>query len=177
MFRYTWYKIVITGIILAFVLTPLDKCPTGFLGICEAKEKGKAETKGKVEDKTAVSEKTKDKIGTEGVKEKAGAKEKGKIETVVAKSISGTVVYLCPKNDPKVIGIADDKTETDYYFHADAMTSIVNKQSLKEINIGDTIEVNYNAITEVTKDGEEKTKHIPNVIRFIKSKTTGLVGQ
>ncbi|PIW32847.1 MAG: hypothetical protein COW28_05130, partial [bacterium (Candidatus Ratteibacteria) CG15_BIG_FIL_POST_REV_8_21_14_020_41_12] len=71
----------------------------------------------------------------------AAGEKKEKGEEVVTKAIVGEVACFTPRGDPKFIGIAVDKENTDYYFIIDENLKIVNKESLKEIEIGDKVEV------------------------------------
>ena len=101
----------------------------------------------------------------------AAGEKKEKGEEVVTKAIVGEVACFTPRGDPKFIGIAVDKENTDYYFIIDENLKIVNKESLKEIEIGDKVEVEYRVerIPPKDKDTVEKTKRVTTSIRFIKS--------
>ena len=112
-------------------------------------------------------------------------------EVVEVKKIKGKVACFSPRKNPKLVAITvkeenDEKIEDiDYLFYIDKDVEIERKKSLKEINIGDTIEITYDVIkiTEVTREGEEeevktveKIKRLAKVIRFVKAKKPVIEG-
>ena len=63
--------------------------------------------------------------------------------------------------------------EYEMVLYLDENATVEYKKSLKEINLGDTIRIEYALITETTEKGE-KTKRVAKKITFVRPKVTGL---
>jgi hypothetical protein len=97
---------------------------------------------------------------------------------VETKVLSGEVVGFSPRNDPNYIGIALEGTDTDYYFILDDNVKLVRKNSLSDIQIGDTVEITFHKIKRKTKEGREVREHRAKIVRFLRPKLKGaLIGK
>ena len=85
--------------------------------------------------------------------------------------LSGELVCLYPRKDPVYIGVAFDEENTDYYFLLDDDAKIVNKVSLENLQIGDTVEVTFDKVTRQAKDGAQRREQRAKTIRFVKAKS------
>lgn len=116
------------------------------------------------------------------------AKDTAQEEVVEVKKIEGEVVCFTPRKEPKFITITVDRNneKIDHVFYIDKDVEIERKKSLKEINVGDTIEITYDVIkiTEIAQEGAEatgeeekvKTKRVAKVIRLVKIKAPEIEG-
>ena len=92
---------------------------------------------------------------------------KAEIKKVVRKEVIGQLISRTPIKNPKSIGIACKNSNRDAYFIVDEVSKVVNKKSLDEIRLGDTIAVTYDEVTEVTEEGREQARRTAKVIRFV----------
>ena len=121
------------------------------------------------------------------------AKDVTQEEVVKVKKIKGKVACFSPRKNPKLVAITvkEKKDEKifyiDYLFYIDKNVEIERTKSLKEINVGDTIEITYDVIkiTEITQEGEgekeetkitEKIKRVAKVIKFVMAKKPAIEG-
>ena len=94
-------------------------------------------------------------------------------EVIVVKQITGEVTSLSPLNEPRVIGIAHERLNADYFFHIDPDIEVVNTQSLQEIERGDLVTVTYHEITRVTEE-QRLTSQVAKKLEFLSPAITGL---
>jgi len=102
--------------------------------------------------------------------------EDGKIKEVVeTKEIIGRLSSRSPINEPKYIGIIilDSKGKDsgqDMFFSADDELKVQHKKKFSDINIGDTIKVVYDEITQVTEDGGKRLiKRVAKIVKFVRA--------
>ena len=106
-------------------------------------------------------------------KGKAQKAKKGKC--VKALQVIGEVSSFSPsKKNPQHIGIdyAIDTAKgavSTVMLSLDENLKLVHKGSLGEINIGDTVYVAFEVITETTEEGEQRTKRVAKEIRFVRA--------
>lgn len=96
------------------------------------------------------------------------AKEEKEEEVAEVKELTGELISFTPRGDPKFITIAVKKENTDYIFLIDENIKVVHKKNLNEIAIGDTVRVKYHVIIETSEEGNERSKRVAKVIKFIK---------
>ena len=92
---------------------------------------------------------------------------------VEVKKVTGVVVGFSPRFDPKYIGIALSGDNTDYYFTISQDLKVLHKNSLSEIEIGDTVELTFDRIQGVTSKGRQQTEKRVNTVKFIRPKSSG----
>lgn len=92
-----------------------------------------------------------------------------KIEAV-NKKITGEVSGVSNKFIAVVYGRNEKaKSALEMAFNIGSHVNIVNKKSLKEIGIGDTVEVEYQEITRTEADGRKSSKSIAQAVIFVKA--------
>lgn len=92
-----------------------------------------------------------------------------KIEAV-NKKITGEVSGVSNNFIAVVYGKSDkDKASLEMAFNIGSHVNIVNKKSLKEIGIGDIVEVEYQEITRTESDGRKSSKSITQSVIFVKA--------
>jgi hypothetical protein len=116
------------------------------------------------------------------------AKDTAQEEVVEVKKMKGNVACFSPRKDPKFIAITvkdKDNKNIDYLFCIDKDVKIERTKSLKEINVGDTIEIAYDVIkiTEIAQEGEVeeikttvKIKRVAKLITLLKIKAPEING-
>ena len=87
-----------------------------------------------------------------------------------AKEMIGNVVYYTPRNNPRVIAIGNDETNTDYSFIIDKDTRIEHKKSISDIKIGDTVKVVYSFKTKIDNRRRKSEELVAKVISFVRAK-------
>lgn len=100
---------------------------------------------------------------------KAQENKKEKL-TAKVKEMVGEVVYFTPRNNPTVICIGHEATNTDYSFLIDEDTKVAHKNSLSDINVGDTVKVVYYQIMKMDKRRGEVEERIAKMISFVRAK-------
>lgn len=94
---------------------------------------------------------------------------------VRVKEMVGEIVYFTPRNDPKVIAIGNNETNTDYSFIIDAETNVEHKKSLKELRVGDTVRIVYHEIVKTDKRKGMIDERVARQISFVKeNKSKGI---
>lgn len=85
------------------------------------------------------------------------------------KEIVGNVVYYTPRNNPRVIAIGHDETNTDYAFLITEDTRIEHKKSIRDIAVGDTVKVVYLRLTKIDNRRRKSEELVAKVISFIRA--------
>jgi len=81
-----------------------------------------------------------------------------------------------PINTPNYIGIIlidnrGNDTNRDMFFSVDKNLKISHKKKFSDIQIGDTVKIVYDQITQVTEESEEKNiKRVAKTVKFVRSK-------
>lgn len=161
----------ITGMVICLVTL----CAVWGLTTAEgdgAKAEIKEEKKAALEVKSSVKEAAKEAAAAR--KEKAKKKDIVS-ETVESKQVSGDVVSLFPKKDAKFIGIEMKGMDTEYHFVIAEDVTVVNKESLAEIVLGDTVTIVYEETKTKKKDGKEKAKRVATTITFKAAASDGIL--
>lgn len=96
----------------------------------------------------------------------AEEEKKSEIVKVETKEVYGELISRKPMRNPKYIGVAC--RDFDAYFKLDKDVRIVHKSSLDKIELGDTVAVIYDEITEITAKGREQTTRIVKTIKFVR---------
>jgi hypothetical protein len=88
----------------------------------------------------------------------------------VNKKVTGEVGGISNKFIAVVYGRNEkDKASLEMAFNIGSHVNIVNKKSMKEIGIGDTVEVEYQEITRTEADGKKSSKSVAQVVTFLKA--------
>ena len=97
-------------------------------------------------------------------------KEEIEIKTVI-KEIQGEVSYLSPRINPQYISVTykeERGTAYEMVLFIDEDLEVEHKRDLSEIGIGDTVGITYHEITEIPKEGRERTKRVAKILRFVR---------
>lgn len=81
--------------------------------------------------------------------------------------LKGEVTSLYPRNEPNQIGITHVETDADYFFKLAEEVKVVHKKNLKEIQLGDTVELIFKH--KSNKYSGDMIERIVTTIKFIKS--------
>ena len=96
-------------------------------------------------------------------------------EEVKTKEVIGRLSSRSPINTPNYIGIIlidsrGNDTNRDMFFSVDKNLKISHKKKFSDIQIGDTIRVIYDEISQITEDGKKKlVKRVAKIIKFVRS--------
>lgn len=92
-----------------------------------------------------------------------------KIEAV-NKKVSGEVSGVSNNFIAVVYGRNEKaKSSLEMAFNIGSHVNVMNKKSLKEIGIGDTVEVEYQEITRTEADGKKSSKSVAQAVNFVKA--------
>ncbi|MBI5124306.1 MAG: hypothetical protein HZA72_02690 [Candidatus Omnitrophica bacterium] len=91
-------------------------------------------------------------------------------EETVSKSIAGTVAGVSANFIAVEYGADQPGPALEMAFNVGKDVKIENKKSIKEIGIGDTVEVAYSEITKIDQDGKKLgSRRVASKVRFIKA--------
>ncbi len=96
-------------------------------------------------------------------------------EVAERKEALGKLSSRSPISAPTYIGITlidanGNVTSKDMFFSADKDLKISHKKEFSDIQIGDTVRVVYDEISEITDDNEKNLKkRVAKIIKFVKS--------
>ncbi len=96
-------------------------------------------------------------------------------EKVETKEVIGRLSSRSPIDTPNYIGIIlidsrGNDTNRDMFFSADEDLKVSHKKKFSDIQIGDTVRVIYDEISQITEDGKKKlVKRVAKIIKFVRS--------
>jgi len=104
-----------------------------------------------------------------GLTKLQAAEEKiGGVVVEEAKTIQGELISLSPRNNPKYIGISYEPDNADYYFMLSDDAQVIHKNSLNDLQKGDTIEISFKQKTRKDKLGNDMIDRTATKIKYLK---------
>ncbi|OGW75117.1 MAG: hypothetical protein A2Z72_06810 [Omnitrophica bacterium RBG_13_46_9] len=91
-------------------------------------------------------------------------------EEIMPKSVAGTVTGVSANFIAVEYGADKPGPALEMAFNVDKDVVIENKKSLKDIGVGDTVEVAYDEIRKMNREGKKiGTRNVAKKVRFIKA--------
>jgi hypothetical protein len=109
---------------------------------------------------------------------KMAKKEKKKVvvsETVETKQVSGEVMSLTPRKEPKSIVVAPKKGNVDYHFALAEDVQVVNRKLITDIKRGDAVTVVYEEKVMTLRDGKKKDHRVVKKITCVETASRGIL--
>lgn len=91
-------------------------------------------------------------------------------EEIISKSVLGIVTGVSANFIAVEYGSNQPGPATEMAFNVGKDVKIENKKSIKEISMGDTVEIAYSEMTRIDQDGKKLgSRRVANKVRFIKA--------
>ena len=87
----------------------------------------------------------------------------------VTRELVGDVTYYTPRNEPRVIGVADHATPYDMSFVVNADTRLEHVGTWHDLNQGDVVRVVYDEIPNIVR-GKQFYDRIARKVSFVRAK-------
>lgn len=109
-------------------------------------------------------------IAQENPGENLAQQQQQEKEEIARKSVAGEVSGLAPNFIAVLYGQSQEsQAALEMAFDLDKDVKIEHRKSLKEINMGDTVEVAYLEITKTREDGRKISRRVAKVITFVRA--------